>query len=347
MTPDLVQLVAAVAPGDAVTGQAFAWRDVLSSAGIRSEIHAQHIHPDLTDVVRPLSAAPRDGVPILLRYSIWSDAAAIALRADSRLGVVYHNITPAHLVRPLDPTLAELCARGRDMLPAFRARVTTAVADSSYNADELVRAGWEVPTVIPLLIDLPVPPPARDEVMPTMLFVGRVVPSKRVDDLIRVLAYVREHRIPDASLDIIGAAADLASYTRELDALIAALGVRDAVRFRGRVSDAERDHAYDTAGAYVSMSAHEGFCAPLLEAMSRGLPVVARGAGAVPETTGGAALLVDGPDIALAGDAVAEVLTNAATRRGLHANATRRLAELDRAVLEPRILDAVAPLFAP
>lgn len=346
MTRTLAQVMAAAAPGDAVTGQAFAWQEVLEKAGVRTTIHAQHIHPDLAGVVRPLATTPRDGSPVLLRYSIWSDAAAMALRTDAPLGVVYHNITPANLVRDANPAIAALCEQGRRALPWFRWRVQAVVADSTYNARELHEAGWPRATVIPLLLDLPTPPPPPDDVPPRLLFVGRVVPSKRVDDLLRVLAHVRLHHLPGATLDIIGATHDVPGYAEHLAGLAGELGVAGAVHFRGRVSDADRDAAYETAGVYVSMSAHEGFCAPLLEAMSRGLPVVARGAGAVPETCGNAALLVTGPDVPLAGEAVACVLTDPTVRRGLSTNAAHRLRQLDPAVLEPRILDALAPLFA-
>ncbi len=345
MTRTLAQVMAAAAPGDAVTEQALQWKGVLDRAGVRSTIHAQHIHPGLAGQVRPLAAAPQDGSPLLLRYSIWSDAAAIALRTPGALGVVYHNITPANLVRDTSPTLADLCAQGRAALPRFRRKVSAVIADSSYNAQELLDAGWPEPTVIPLLLDLPSPPPAKAVVPPRLLFVGRVVPSKRVDDVIRVLAYVQRHHLPDATLEIVGSTTDMPGYADHLQSLANDICVPQSVVLRGRVSQQQRDAAYEAAGAYASMSAHEGFCAPLLEAMSRGLPVIARGAGAVPETTGHAALLVPGPDIALAGEAVCIALTDARVRRGLRTNVLHRLHALERRRIEPRILNALAPLY--
>jgi glycosyltransferase involved in cell wall biosynthesis len=223
--------------------------------------------------------------------------------------------------------------------------VRSVVADSAYNAGELEVAGWPDATVIPLLLDLPSPPPTSEPSDPSILFVGRIVPSKRIDDLIRVLGYVREHHIPGATLDIIGALPERGTYAEDLRSLIDQLGLRGAARLRGRVSDADRDAAYARAGVYLSMSAHEGFCAPLLEAMAHGLPVVARAAGAVRETTGRAALLVHGPDIALAGEAVAAALTDMGVRSGLRANAVRRLADVRPEVVEPAILGAVTPLL--
>ncbi len=345
MTATLTQFVAAAAPGDAVTNQALAWQALFSRAGIDGGIYAQHVHPDLAGSVRPLHEARDDGSPVLLRYSIWSDAAAWARRATGPLGMVYHNITPAHLVRPLNPAVARLCHEARRELPSLRRRATVTIADSEYNAAELREAGWTHVAVIPLVLDLPTPPDVRGTVPPTMLFVGRVVPSKRVDDLIRVLAYVRRERVPEASLVVIGAFADDGAYRDDLLRLARALGVEGGVTFRGRITDEERDRAYANAGAFVTMSEHEGFCAPVLEAMSRGLPVVARATGGVPGTAGRAALLVPGRDVAVAGEAVAEVLVNAATRRGLRTNALRRLDEMRPDALGERILDAVDPLL--
>lgn len=339
------QFVAAVAPGDAITNQALTWRELLARNGIGGEVFAQHVHPALAEVVHPLGMAPRDGSPILLRYSLWSDAAGLALRGTAPMGLVYHNITPSHLVQPLDPVVARLCREGRRELPAFRRRASVTIADSAYNARELIDAGWDAVDVIPLLLDLPMPPPARASVPPMLLFVGRIVPSKCVDDAIRVLAHVRRHHVPDAELTVIGAFSDVGTYRADLLKLVSDLDLDGVVHFRGRVSDAERDSAYASSGVFVTMSEHEGFCAPLLEAMSRGLSVVARASGAVPDTAGAAALLIPGRDIPLAAEAVAEVLVNADTRRGLRTNAVRRIAEVGPTAIEPRILAVLDPLL--
>lgn len=346
MIPKLPQVVAAASPGDAVTGQAFAWRDALEAEGIASDIYAEHIHPELADQVRPFTAMPAGDGPLLLRYSIWSAAAASARRHRGPLGVIYHNVTPGHMIGPSNPTVAQLCARGRRELPSFAARAVTAIADSAYNAHELKAAGFRDPVVIPLLLNLPEPPPARTEVPREILYVGRIAPSKRVDDLLRVLAYVRARGMHDARLTVVGSDSDFPAYRDSLDRLARRIGVDQAIAFTGRLSDAERDQRYAGAGTYLSMSEHEGFCAPLLEAMSRGLPVVARAAAAVPGTTGNAALLVQGRDIALAGEAVIATLTDYAVRTGLAVNARMRLAALRQDVLRPQILDAVSPLIA-
>lgn len=342
-------MVAAAAPGDAVSGQALAWRAVLREAGVEGGIYAQHVHPQMAGEVETLDRLPRDPADArLLRYSIWSDAAERAVdHPRERVALLYHNITPGRLLAAWSPGLADLCDTGRERLPSLADRVATTLADSQYNAAELRAHGFPEPTVVPLLLDLQAPPPSRERVDPVVLFVGRVVPSKRLEDAVRAVAILRRHLSPAARLDIVGSADGFEGYRDALAGFAGRLGARDGVRLLGRVSAAERDRAYAESGAYLSMSAHEGFCAPLLEALAKGLTVVARGAGAVPETLAGAGLVLpdDDPDPALAAEALYRVLEDAGLRRALAERARARLAEVSPERTVRRILAALAPLL--
>lgn len=344
------QLIAAAAPADAVTNQALAWRRLLAENGVGGRIFAEHVHPGLARDVEPLARFVHEAdTVVVMRYSIWSAALATALRVPrERLAVVYHNITPGHLLAAEQPAVAALCDRGRRELPAFAGRVRVAIADSGFNAAELEAAGIEPVTVVPLLLDIPAAPGERptDAVAPRVLSVGRVVPSKRLEEAVRAVALLRR-RVPGATLELIGAWDGFERYRDALGRFARELGIGDAVRFRGRVSDAERDTAYARAGVYLCTSAHEGFCAPLVEAMARGLTVVAHDAGAVAETLGGAGLVIPDADTALTAEALQAVIENADLRAALTARATRRLAELAPAAVEPRILAALEPLIGP
>jgi glycosyltransferase involved in cell wall biosynthesis len=83
------------------------------------------------------------------------------------------------------------------------------------------------------------------------------------------------------------------SPTPELVARIAAQCVTSRVHFAGVVPEAQMPALYASAEALVFVSLYEGFGLPALEAMACGTPVVAARAGALPETAGDAALLVD------------------------------------------------------
>jgi glycosyltransferase involved in cell wall biosynthesis len=126
--------------------------------------------------------------------------------------------------------------------------------------------------------------------------------------------------------------------------LIARIGAR-RVFFTGSISTEARDAWYNRADVYLSLSVHEGFCAPLIEALAHGAPVVARNAGAMPETLGGAGVVLDGTDLPLVAEALHELATSPSTRAALFDAADKRLAELRPDALAPRIRSAVAPLL--
>jgi L-malate glycosyltransferase len=341
------QLIPAAAPFDAVTQQAVAWRDTLRRNGVASDIHAEHIHPGFTDEARPISRfRPHAGEGAVLHYSIWSSTAERALQlAPEQLGVNYQNITPGALLEEVNPIVAQLCDRGRRELGRLASHAKVVVAPSHFNANDLEEQGRTDVQIVPLMLPVTSPPPARATVAPAVLTVGRVVPNKRLEDSIRALAVLRKVSQSDATLDIVGSWEGFERYRQSLDQFAAALGLSAAVTFHGRVTDSERDGLYANAGAYLCLSEHEGFCAPLIEALSQGLPVVARAAGAVPETLGGAGLLLPDGDAPLVAEALALVLTDFHVRAGLHARSIRRLEALTPAHIEARLLAALAPLL--
>jgi glycosyltransferase involved in cell wall biosynthesis len=74
-----------------------------------------------------------------------------------------------------------------------------------------------------------------------------------------------------------------------LRALIARFGWQPGqFLFTGQVPDAELAAYYRAASVYISMSEHEGFCVPLIEAMATDVPVLAYSCTAIPETLDGA-----------------------------------------------------------
>lgn len=342
--PVLYQVLAAAAPFDAVTGQALALRAALDRAGIASAIAAEHVDPAVASEVAPLRLVDRR-VPILLRYSIWSAAAETALAGTGRLGVVFHNITPAAFLVRANPAVAALCELGRAKLPTVAARADVLIADSGFNADELWATGGTDVQVVPLLMDLAggghMPATGSDHV----LYVGRLAPNKRVEDCIDTAVLLRRRR-PGTRLHIVGSGDAFRTYERALREHTRVNRATEYVEFHGRVDDHTRNRLYAQAGAYLSLSEHEGFCVPVVEAMDRGLPVVARDAGAVRETAGGGALLVEGRNPELAAAALEVAISDSRVRAGLAANARARLAELDRSVVEPQIVGVVRGLLA-
>lgn len=325
-----------LAPSDAVSDQARRQTALLASWGHDPVLVAEGWHADCEDEVVGLEQALAEGpgAAWVVHLSIWADGIADIVAAGGGPKVlVFHNVTPPALVPP--GPVADRCARALEELPGLAHAWDLVIADSAFNAADLRAAGFGAVEVVPLLLPHgPLPPeePRGDSV----LFVGRVSPSKGVDDLVKAFALLRTLHRPSATLDLVGSAAGWERYTAGLEALVERIGC-GGVTFHGMVSDAERDAFYARAGVVCLLSRHEGFCAPLVEAMRAGAPVVARDVGAVGETLGGGGIALPGGDPRLAAEVLAAVLSDEALRARIRTGARAALEAVEPVVVEERL----------
>ena len=303
MTPRRVhQLVAALSYGDAIGNEALAIQGHLRRAGFESDIFAERVHPRMAHLARPLWEYGDVSSPetvCLFHFSIGSAAGRLIYHAPDRLVSIYHNITPADWFLGFHPHLAGLCHHGRRELAAFAARTELGLADSEFNRRELEAAGYRRTAVLPIVLDLddcrrPASPVARhlyDDGRVNVLFVGRIIPNKRIEDLIGVFALYQRHVEPRSRLLLVGDYRGHERYYDRLQERVRRLGA-DEVVFTGHVDDDDLRAYYSAGDVFLCLSEHEGYCVPLLEAMAFGLPVIAYDAGAVAETLRGGGILL-------------------------------------------------------
>ncbi|MHB8878159.1 MAG: glycosyltransferase family 4 protein [Myxococcaceae bacterium] len=326
------QLVPSFFPGDAMGQAALHFRLLLRRLGHDGEVYAGEVAKGFESLVRPWThLAPGALDLVLYHHGIASPLAGALLHLPCRRGVVFHNITPARLYE--GSALFEALLSGRSQLAAMAPFVALAIGVSGYNSAELEEAGYRNVHTVPLFVEPERFSAARaDPAMrarlagggPAMLTVSRVVPHKRFEDLLalhRELLRLRR----DARLLIVGGYAAGDRYYRQLSR--EARGV-PGVEFLGRLTHAELVAAYHSASVFVSMSEHEGFGVPLLEAMAAEIPVVAAAAGAVPETLGGSGIAFTEKRFAALGELVAQVMGDAPLRKRLLAGQRKRLGEL-------------------
>jgi glycosyltransferase involved in cell wall biosynthesis len=339
------QVLVTASPDDAISHAAFEIRDLLRQAG-PSEIFAHHIHPSVADEVLKLERLDRypDHEPrsdVLLYHASIGDPTVhefITARAE-RLVLVYHNISPAEAYASYNPSFAGLLEAGRRDLALLRDRVTLALADSAFNASELIALGYPDVRVSPLIIDSSALHSVDlDEATtnhlntrvegPLILFVGQILPHKRPELLVQAFHVLSTYLIPEAKLVLVGNTR-ISRFSEAVQTQIAELGLSGAW-LTGTVPPSTLRSFYERADLFATASDHEGFCVPLLEAMSFDLPVVARATTAIPETLAGAGLLVDREDgpIVLA-EALAEVITNGELRAELVRSGHGRLDAFD------------------
>ena len=302
-----------LAPGDAMSNHVFALRDRLRGWGYGADAYAIEAKPGVERETLPYRRLFRSVKPddlLLLHYSIGNEVFAQLAKIKARKVLVYHNVTPPEFFAGINPHAAAFARLGRRQLADLAPHVELAIGVSEYNRRELEAAGFTRTATVPILIDWqalaieadPGVLAAWSDVRTKLLFVGRISPNKRQDELIRLLAYYRRCIDPAAHLLLVGAFRDQPQYHQRLRALVRALDLEAGVTFAGPVSQAQLVAYYRAASVYLSLSEHEGFGVPLLEAMHEGLPVVARDTSAVGETVGRGGLLLTKKDLPLAAE---------------------------------------------
>jgi len=328
------QVLGSAAPFDATAVQASAYRELLAQAGIEGELFAAEVNPKLRGRVLHLDQLrerDRDRDLLLVHYTGFVPGMGGVLEAPGPMMLVYHNITPARYFWNVQPYVATICRLGRDQLPRWVAAARVRAGVSAFNARELSEAGALDARVIPILLD-----PKRLEPLegtpsvpdadPLVLAVGRLAPHKRHDLVLRAFALFQRRHAPGAALLCVGSALDPA-YRRRLERIAGEVGAA-RVSFMEDLKQPELNAAYGAADALLSMSEHEGFCVPLLEAFHFGVPVVARRAGAMPEVGGDAVLwLEDDDDPAVAAELLRLATRDAALREELAGRGRARLEE--------------------
>ena len=331
------QWLPAAHQGDAVGDSARRLRELLRERGHDSELYALTIDDNLRCEVRPFShpAAGRGDVTIL-HFAIASPmSAALASLPGGRV-IQYHNITPAHFFASFDANLAEIVTRGRDELAYLVDRVDLALGDSEYNRQELETLGFTESGVFPIAVNTsrltqaprqPVLEQVLDDGFTNILFVGRLVPNKKLEDHLMLAEHYKRYVDQFYRFIFVGREDVCPNYYRMLRGLMASYRMTsERFWFVGQVSDEDLATYYRTASAYVSMSEHEGFCVPLLEAMATDVPVLAYSSTAVPETLGGAGLAFSPKDLEYVSELLGLMVYDDDLRANIITGQRRRLA---------------------
>ena len=327
--------------GDAVSNQTLSIHRLVTEWGFESRIFANGMD-EFGKRFASYDYAYRDFMHeqddlLIYHFSIYCSNYKMFMETRNRKVLIYHNITPAEFYERFYPEAAHLCRLGRDLLPEL-AECDLALGDSDFNRQELTKAGFpEEKTGV-----LPINPPLdrlgevdEDKAFlhrlsdgkVNFLFVGRVVPNKRVEDIVKL--FYCYHRGINARSRLLVAGPLLNTYYSALLSMVRKMGLEDRVHFLGKVSDSRLKACYLGSHYYVSMSEHEGFCVPLLEAFHFDLPVLAYAAGAVPETMGGAGVLFTVKDYPLLAELVERLERDAFLRERVLASQRERLAIFD------------------
>ena len=351
------QFLPALNPHDATGTHTLKLRDVLRAAGWRSEIFAEAVHDELAAEAHKHWMYPdyaADGDVAVYQFTTSSAVAPYLAEQGLPLILDFHNFTSPALFAGWEPGNVTRAAQAAEDLAMLAPESLLGLARSAYSERALKRAGCRRTTVTPVLADYArVTADADPRVAAELrerratdggadiLFVGRVVPSKAQHELVKALWTYRRLYDPAARLHLVGGTSSY-GYSKALHDFVEDLGLAGAVRLTGEVSDAALAAHYEQSDVFLSLSVHEGFGVPLVEAMTAGLPIVARGAGAVSQTVGDAALLLESVDPAYVAAALHRVCTDGTLRRTLADNGRRRAADLQGERVGLQFVEAIA-----
>ena len=347
------QWVPAAHRGDAIGDSARRMREMLREAGHSSEIFALTIDEDLRDEVLPFEdPASRAGDVTIFHFALPSPMTqAFASLSGARV-LQYHNITPARFFAAYDVGLFRLAALGRRELATLVGHVDLALGDSEFNRLELEETGFTRTGVLPIAVNterITAAPrrPALEKILGdglvNVLFVGRIVPNKRIEDHIRLAEMYKRYVDSYYRFIFVGRTDGVPAYYAQVRALIDDFQMLpDRFWFTGAVPDEDLAAFYRWADAYVSLSDHEGFCVPLVEAMAADVPIVAYSAGAVAETLGGAGLLFSPKDLEYAAELLGTVVYDRTVRGQVLAGQRRRVEAFRPAAIESALRGVLA-----
>lgn len=303
---EIHQFATSLTYGDAISDEMLEIQKALKKKGYRSEIFTRFYEPRMAKYAKDFREYTKFSSPsnvVIFHFSIGSPVSKMFFRIPDKRIMIYHNITPYEFFLDTHRILSRECYKGRLEIKLFVDKVDLALGDSEFNRKELESLGYTNTGVLPLLIDYskfdgkqdPVVRQIYDNGKFTVLFVGRVIPNKKFEDVIKTFHFYKKYFNPDSQLLLVGDFRGMERYLAALKRFVEELELSD-VHFPGRVDFAELLACFQLADVYLSMSEHEGFGVPLVESYYLGLPVVAYAAGAIEETMSGGGVLVHEKD---------------------------------------------------
>ena len=298
----IIQIMPTVSFGDAVSNDARAIAKVIDEMGYKTAIHVENLDPRVKDkFVHKMTKLPsidNDDI-VIFNHSTGTQLCYSLPELPGRKMMIYHNITPPEFLA------AQVTQYGYDGTKFLSDKIEYVMPVSEYNASDLRRMGYKCDMFIrPILIpfedyakepDREVLEKYSDDGYVNIVFVGRIAPNKKQEDVIAAFSYYKKHINHKSRLIIVGSAGESDRYANCLKAYADALMTEDII-FTNHISFSAILAYYRLADVFLCMSEHEGFCVPLVEAMYFDTPIIAYDSSAIADTLGGSGILIKDKD---------------------------------------------------
>lgn len=288
------QFVETVISADAISNYCLQIQDYLRELGFTSRIYARNNLTHESDIVDYRNGVPEsDG--IIFHHSTYSPLVERVLQLPNKKILIYHNITPPAFFQRYDYKFYKVFREAIRENILFKGKAFEAVVgDSRYNLIQatLFIKKARVKKVIPPFLSLFSPPQSSDgtdEMLQdgnvNILFVGRFVFNKRQDEIIKVFEYYNKFINPRSRLILVGLFSSGDEFCNRVLKLIRDRRIQNIV-IPQKIGQRDLLSYYKNADIFLSLSEHEGFCIPILEAIRFKVPVLAYGIPAINELLG-------------------------------------------------------------
>ncbi|MCL2425561.1 MAG: glycosyltransferase family 4 protein [Oscillospiraceae bacterium] len=334
----IVQVLNTFTMGDAISNNALVIRDLLTLQGYDSELYTEYEYMGTNKFIKHVSSLPELDENDVLIYHLSINVLMLNRLKGMKCRKVgiYHNVTPHEFFLEYSMLYISVCKRAIYDIKSLANTFDYCIADSSFNRDDLIKYGYTCSIdVVPIALnmeDFKKEPNKSvinkyDDGRTNIVFVGRVAPNKKQQDVISAFACYKKNYNKEARLFLVGDSGNNEKYKKQLDSFVAHNGTEDVI-FTEKIPFDELLAYYSIADIFLCMSAHEGFCVPLIEAMMFDVPIVAYSSCAVPETLGGAGILIEEKDSLITAGIIDKIVADKQLRDMIIENQRNRLEEL-------------------
>lgn len=336
----IFQVIENIVFGDAISNHAINIYKLLKENGFETAIYAVNFDTRLDKtMVYSIKEMPELEKDDLIIYQMCQSSSINTMIAGwkCKKACMYHNVTPPDFFLPYDNFQSRFQQKGLKEIGKLKDVFDYVWGVSQFNCDNLIEMGYDADktSTVPIFLDFSDfrQEPDQNTINKysdnwlNILFVGRIAPNKKQEDIIRVFAYYKKYVNKKSRLILVGSFFNSA-YQYCLEKYIKELGVNDVI-FPGHISFKEILGFYSVADVLLCMSEHEGFCVPLLEAMLFDVPIIAYAAAAVPETLGESGILLKDKDPAKVSFAIEQLVSNEDLRRMVIEKQQQRLADFN------------------
>lgn len=351
----VVQIVSSLNFGDAVGNDVLAINRALTEAGYATGIFAKAIHKKIHEpkayLIDMLPELTPDDI-VIYHYAAADEYQELIESLEAKVVLRYHNVTPPTFFAGYDEIAEKVTSEGLRQIEAMKDAIDYGLTVSEFNKSDLQNMGYRCPiSVAPILIpfdDYRQEPSAKviekySDGRTNIVFVGRVAPNKRFEDVLDCFVEYKKKYDKNARLFLVGNYDEKNKYYQYLKEHVENIGAED-VLFPGHIPFDEILAYYKIADLFLCMSEHEGFCVPLVEAMFFETPIVAYASTAIPGTLNGAGALVESKEASVVAKKMNQVLTDEAYRNEIIEKQNARLADFEYDRIKEQILEEITTI---